>query len=65
MPAITMRTLFATPKKRGRPTKGKKSRMCAPKVSYNDCLSAAKKAHCTYVHGKREYCRTRKNKKRS
>lgn len=50
--------MFKTPKKT-------KTRTCAPKVAYNACLSAAKAAQCQWIHGtKREYCRTRKNKKR-
>lgn len=52
--------LFATPKKRGRP-RTRKASACAPKVPYNTCMSNQSK--CTWVHGKREYCRSRKNKR--
>lgn len=60
MPTYNVSKLFSTPKKRGRP-RTKKSSACAPKVPFNKC--ASKKAKCTWVYG-REYCRTRKNKKR-
>jgi hypothetical protein len=53
--------MFSTPKKRGRP-RTKKGTACAPKVPFNKCES--KRANCIWVHGKRQYCRTRKNKKR-
>lgn len=62
MPTYNASKLFASPKKRGRPST-KKMRTCAPKVPFNEC--ASKKAKCTWVYGKREYCRTRTNKKRS
>jgi hypothetical protein len=64
MPTYNNTKLFRVPKKRGRPKTAKKSRMCAPKVPYNAC--EAKMKDCTWVHGKkREYCRTRKNSKRT
>ena len=62
MPVYNASKLFATPKKRGRP-RTKKASLCAPKVPFNACES--KKANCTWVYGKREYCRTRKNKSRA
>ena len=62
MAKITVSSLFSTPKKRGRPAT-RKTRACAPKVPFNECQSKSKKAKCTWVYGKREYCRTRKNKK--
>ncbi len=60
MPTYNASKLFASPKKRGRP-KTRKSTACAPKVPFNEC--AKRQAKCTWVYGKREYCRTRKNKK--
>jgi len=62
MPTYNASKLFASPKKRGRPST-KKMRACAPKVPFNACQ--ANKSKCTWVYGKREYCRTRTNKKRS
>ena len=62
MAKITVSSLFSTPKKRGRP-RTRKSSACAPKVPFNKCESKSKKAQCIWVHGKRQYCRTRKNKK--
>lgn len=61
MPKLTLANMFSTPKKRGRP-RTRKATACAPKVPFNECQS--KKANCTWVYGKREYCRTRNNKKR-
>jgi hypothetical protein len=61
MPKLTLANMFSTPKKRGRPAT-RKARACAPKVPYNECES--NKANCMWVYGKREYCRTRRNKKR-
>ena len=63
MAKITMSSMFKTPKKSKKVKKVKSVRECAPKVSYNNCQS--KMAKCQWVHGKREYCRTRKNKKRT
>ena len=52
--------MFKSPKKRSS-KKSKKASACAPKVPYNTCQSKMK--DCMWVHGKREYCRTRKNKR--
>jgi len=51
---------------RGRPrTRALKSpNRCAPGVSENMCLSAAYLPHCSYVYGKKNYCRKRTNKRR-
>lgn len=52
------------PGKRGRPrTRKASTSKCAPGLSYNQCQ--AKMTDCVYVHGKREYCRSRKNKRKS
>lgn len=59
MPVYNASKLFASPKKTP------KKRACAPKVPYNECLSRSRAAKCQWVHGKREYCRTRRNTKRS
>ena len=60
MPVYNASRLFKTPKN------AKTARMCAPKVPYNTCMSAAKNTKCQWIHGiKREYCRTKKNKKRT
>lgn len=64
MPVYNASKLFATPKKRGRP-RTKKASLCAPKVPFNACESPAKMEHCIWVHGKRQYCRTRRNKSRA
>jgi hypothetical protein len=47
MPTYNASKLFASPKKRGRPST-KKTRACAPKVPFNEC--ASKKANCTYIY---------------
>ena len=64
MPVYNASKLFATPKKRGRPTKAKTARMCAPKLPYSVCTNAEKRPHCTWVEGKkRRFCRTKKNRR--
>ncbi len=64
MARISMQSMFKTPKQK-KTKKTKTMRECAPKVPYNTCQSKSKVDKCQWVHGKREYCRTRKNKKRT
>ncbi len=45
--------------------KRKSPSKCAPKVPHNRCVSSELLPHCSWVYGKREYCRKRTNKRRT
>ncbi len=60
---IGLARLFGTTKRK-RCASSKSPSRCAPGVSEQMCLSKKYSPYCTYVYGKRPFCRKRTNKRR-